>query len=405
MSRLLFWIKELFSSRNYTLRNFTLFVLILFCIQYIPIESRDGVSMLKIGVSFLCLFLLIKRPPFVSKAFILLLSYYIIVLTCVSFHPLTFRWSTMLYLLSFIVVYLYFYDSVVCRKIIDYKTFMRFIIGLIYAYTIVLILQQMLIIVGIKAFPLLNLTQFLDRGIGANSLSYEPSSAARIMAVLFLALIRMEELKQGSRVTIKDLWKNQKWATLAFLWTMITMGSGTAMIALFLTLLYFLNFKHIIMVTVSSIVIIFGIQHIEFKPIQRAKVSVTAMLTGDKENVMEADGSAASRIVPLMNFFALDFMDKDTWLGRGIDYTNNQGGYAARVNTAVIGSVNEYGMICYIVLLIFIYSCAIYKILSLETLLFTVLFGCTVGNIAYVWGAVMVFSLVRFFQSCKTKGD
>ena len=404
MNRIFYWIKRLSSLRNYTLGNFTVFVLVLFCIQYIPLESRAGVSMLKIGVSFLCLFFLLMRPPFMSKALMLLTAYFVVVFALVSLHPQTFRLSTMLYLLSFIIVYLYVYDSVVCREIIDYETFMKFIVGLIYAYTVVLMMQQALIIFGIRSFPLLNLTQFLDRGIGANSLSYEPSSAARIMAVLYLSLIRMLELKLNRAVTVSDLWQDYKWLTIGFLWTMLTMGSGTAMICLVLLSFYFLNLRHIIMVIALSITFIIGIQYIEFKPIQRVKVSVTAMLTGDKKDVMEADGSAASRIVPIMNFFALDFMDKDTWLGRGIDYTNNKGGYAARVNTAVIGGINEYGMISFLILLIFIYSCVIYKVLSLETLLFTILFGCTLVNIAYVWGAVMVFSLVRFFQTSITNG-
>ena len=388
----------------FTWQSFTIALITLFCIRYIPIETRAGVSMLKIGVSFVCLFFLLLRPPFMSKALMLLAAYFLIVFACVSLHPQTFRWSTMLYLLSFIIVYVYVYDSIVCRGIVDYETFMKFIIGLIYAYTIVLIMQQMLLIVGIRSFSLLNLTQFLDRGIGANSLSGEPSSAARIMAVLYLSLIRMLEIKLNRAVTVRDLWQDYKWLTIGFLWTMLTMGSGTAMICLVLLSFYFLNLRHIIMVIALGITFIIGIQYIEFKPIQRVKVSVTAMLTGDKKNVMEADGSAASRIVPIMNFFALDFLDKDTWLGRGIDYTNNKGGYAARVNTAVIGGVNEYGMISYLVLLIFIYSCVIYKVLSLETLLFTILFGCTLGNIAYVWGAVMVFSLVRFFQTSITNG-
>ena len=88
---------------------FTLALVTLFCIRYIPLETRAGVSMIKTGVSFICLFFLIIRPPFVSKALILSITYFITVLTCVSFHNETFRWSTMLYLLSFIIVYIFVY--------------------------------------------------------------------------------------------------------------------------------------------------------------------------------------------------------------------------------------------------------------------------------------------------------
>lgn len=386
-----------------TWRVFTIALLTLFCIRYIPIETRGGVSMLKTGVSFLCLFLLIRRPPFISKALVSLLAYFVVVFVCVSFHSHSFRWSTMLYLLSFIIVYIYVYDSVVCRKIISQDTFVKWVVGMIYAYTAVLLMQQVLIIVGIRSFPLLNLTQFLDRGIGANSLSGEPSSAARLMAVLFLALIRMEELKQGSRVTIKDLWKNKKWATLAFLWTMITMGSGTAMIALMLTSLYFLNIKHIVVVIGIVLTFSLAVKYIDFKPLQRANATITAVMTGEEE-VSKADGSAASRIIPMFNFFKLDFFDLDTWMGRGIDYSSNQGSnYTERYQEAVLGNINEYGLISYCVLLVFIFTCVIYRVFSLETMFFLILFAGTLGNIAYAWGAVMVFSAVRHFKTISHK--
>lgn len=404
MDRLFYWIRGLFFLRNCTLRNFTVFVLILFCIQYIPIESRAGVSMLKIGVSFLCLFFLLMRPPFVSKALIMLAIYFIVVFVCVSFYPQTFRWSTMLYLLSYIIVYLYVYDSVVCREMIDYETFMKFIIGLMYAYVIVLIMQQMLIIVGVRSFPLLNLTQFLDRGIGANSLSYEPSSAARIMAVLYLALIRMEELKQNKRITIQHLWENYRWPTLSFLWTMVTMGSGTAMIALLLTSLYFINIKQIIVAMGVVLVLSLAVKYIEFKPLQRVSATISAVMTGDEDEVSKVDGSAASRIVPMINFFKLDFFDLDTWLGRGIDYSSSQGrNFTERYQVAVLGNINEYGLISYVVLLVFIFTCVIYRVFSLETLFFLALFAGTLGNIAYAWGAMMVFTMVRHYQQSDPK--
>ena len=103
----------------FTWQSFTIALITLFCIRYIPIETRAGVSMLKIGISFVCLFFLLLRPPFMSKALMLLTAYFVVVFALVSLHPQTFRWSTMLYLLSFIIVYIYMYDSVVCRGIID----------------------------------------------------------------------------------------------------------------------------------------------------------------------------------------------------------------------------------------------------------------------------------------------
>ena len=58
-------------------RNIAAFLLVLFCVQYIPIESRDGVSYLKLAVSLLCPFILLKYSFKVSKAMVYFFAYYI----------------------------------------------------------------------------------------------------------------------------------------------------------------------------------------------------------------------------------------------------------------------------------------------------------------------------------------
>lgn len=56
-----------------TQRNIAAFLLVLFCIQYIPLESRDGVSYLKLLVSMLCPFVIILKSPWMSKPLLLFL--------------------------------------------------------------------------------------------------------------------------------------------------------------------------------------------------------------------------------------------------------------------------------------------------------------------------------------------
>lgn len=38
------------------------------------------------------------------------------------------------------------------------------------------------------------------------------------------------------------------------------------------------------------------------------------------------------------------------------------------------------------------------RFFSIETLVFLILFGFSLGNIAYTWGAMMIFTTVRYFQ-------
>ena len=195
LNKIFSWVNALFAARTYTLRNFTAFLLVLFCIHYIPIESRAGVSFVKVGASVLSLFVLMVYSCKVAKTMMLFVIYYVFVLSAALMHPTTLRWSTVLYLGSFLIMYVTYYNLISIEKVFSLDFFIKLLKGLLTAYFITLVIQQIFLLAGIKIFPLINLVQIIDRGIGANSLSYEPSSAARIMGASFLALLRMLELK------------------------------------------------------------------------------------------------------------------------------------------------------------------------------------------------------------------
>ena len=96
-------------------------------------------------------------------------------------------------------MFLMYYDLIHINKAISLNDFIKFIRTFIAIFAITLIFQQFLLIIGITSFPLFNLSIYLDRGIGANSLSLEPSHSARILTVLMLVLIRSYEVKYGRR--------------------------------------------------------------------------------------------------------------------------------------------------------------------------------------------------------------
>ena len=72
------------------------------------------------------------------------------------------------------LTYIAYYGLTVINEVFTKEFFVRLIRGLIAAYAIFLVLQQCLLLVGIKVFPLFNLVQDLGRGIAGNALSYEP---------------------------------------------------------------------------------------------------------------------------------------------------------------------------------------------------------------------------------------
>lgn len=385
-----------------TLRNFAIFLIIVFCIRYIPIDSRAGISYFKIGVSMLCPFIFLIYTPKINKSFFIISTYLLLVFSAAVFNPETLRWTTLVFLLSYFFVYQTFYNLVYERKVFSEESFTFFLKGFILAYFIVLVIQQIALIVGITYLPIINLTQFLDRGIGVNSLSGEPSVSARILAILFLALLRMYELKYDRSLTFKEIYQEAKWPTIGFLWCMLTMGSGTAFIALGILSLYFIKRQYAFIIVPILILFYLCIPYIDFEPLQRAYKIFNAFLTLDADIVRKADGSAAARVVPLVNTLtSLDLTKWETWFGHGVDYSLKKGIFSELV---LIGGIGDYGLLSFIVMQVLVFSCAIKKIISLETLLWIGLFNMTLANTPYVWGAIMLFTTIRYFQMAGNEG-
>lgn len=374
------------------------FILFLFCIRYIPLETRAGPSMIKIATSAICLFLLFTKGFYITRALMLLLLYVSIVFCTSYLRPQTYRWETILYLISFVLTYIYFYDRIVVRQLFTHEFFIKILRFILLAYAIALIIQQCALLAGFQTLPIINLTQFLDKGLGSNALSGEPSSAARVITVAMFCLVRMYEHHLGHKPTVKELYHLAKYPVLGYGWSILTIGSGTGFIALGLLALYFIQPKYIC-ISLSTLAIVFVIiPYIEFIPLQRAYNTFLATLTLDKSVVIETDDSAAARVVPLINTLTnLDLFNWQTWFGHGVDYIKNMGGHTDQMLARYIGCIGEYGLISFIVMQITVYKCFIRKFLSLETLFWIILFGATFGNIAYTWGVIMLMTAAKHF--------
>lgn len=388
----------------FTLRNYAVLLLILYCIVYIPIETRSGVSIIKFAVCCTCPIIWLWKTPYISRAGILVMAYFFCALASALFHYETFRASTVLYLLSFLLLYWTFYNLVYINKVLTLPYFIKWLRRFLLAYTILLLVQQMFILFQIKLFPLINLCQFLDRGLGANSLASEPSMAARIMGVLFYAYLKCNEYLNGEPVSFPSLFKGKhKWVTWGFLWSMVTMGSGTAFISLLILSLYFIRRKYLFYIAPIFLTIYFIIPFSENRSLHRARDVISATMTFDSEKIREVDSSAAARINPMVNTLTkLDFSDIDTWFGHGIDYGHSIGGSLSSQST--VGEISDYGLIVYLLGLLLVFSCSI-KIVSLPTIMYFIGIGGGTANIPYLWGILMVFLCVRYFSTYDSSNE
>lgn len=371
--------------------------LILFCIQFLPIEGH-GVDYLKFTAMAIAPVLFFIYTPRYSLAVWGCLLYFATVITSILLHDY-YRMSSIVFSAMFLVMYPLFYN-LIYDGAFSLKYFIMLMKALIYAYTICLILQQLCVSVGIHYFPLFNLVNPNSCAIDKlNSLSHEPSSSARTLGCCFYALLKTTEFEWGKTLEIKQFWKLYKWPILAFLYSMCTMGSGTAFACLMILSLYFLKKKNIGIILTVGLALYILLPLLELRELDRAVNSINGFLSFDRTAIIEADGSAATRILPMFNTLQkLDLFQFETWFGYGLDYglfdQKFQTPYSAET---MIGCITSYGFLAYLVSLFLVFTCCIRPFLSIPTLMFFAGVGGGVGNIQYQWGLLMIFTCVSYF--------
>jgi len=356
-----------------------------------------GISMILLAVLALSPLLLITKALYISRAVIWGVLYTLSVFFCASFHPVTFRLSTIIYMWMFILTYITFYNILYKGKF-SIEFFRKLLVGIIVAYGIVQIIQQILVISDIKYLPIINLFNqsylAFDR---LPSLSLEPSHSARILGAAFLSLLRLYEMEWGKYVRITDLYRNAKWTSLLFLWSMLTMGSGTAIICLLIIILYFINRRYTIYFVPVLILIVYLLPNISYKPIQRVYTAIEVTQTLESDAISKADASASTRILPFIYTYEhFDVFEAETWFGNGIDSGINNDKWG---RYRMIGGMSDYGLLSYIFALGLIFSTSIRKVFSLETLFFIVILMAEVRSIYVWWSVITVFAVIRYFQN------
>lgn len=382
-------------SHHNILRTYGTLLITLYLVYYIPIDSFATDAPIKTALMALSIVVLFTYTFNVSKAFLLGILYLSVQYTIASFHPDTFRWSTHIYSLLLVMTYVCFYNLVFINRIFSIEYFIKICKWMMMAYFVVCIIQQFLIIIGVTYFPLANLILNLNRGIGCQSLSMEPSHFARIMLVFYYAYIKCNEYKRDEGpFTLKELFSGEhKWVTIRFVWMMTTMGSGTAFVCLILLSLYFVrksNWYYVL----PTLLILYGlIQASGIEHLDRATGVMNNVVMLDKEGAMEADGSGAGRVAPFLNSLNADFTKFETWFGYGTDYTRKNKLFINHTNTLF----DDYGFIFYVISLTLNLSCA-FKFWSLGTIyMFAGIGGGSGGNIQYGWALMMVMTCVRYF--------
>ena len=375
-------------------------MLVLFNIMFVPIE-QGPFSPVKIGFMGICPLIFIAKKPIVTKALVLAAIYWLVCYT-LSLLKGEMRFSTLGFLGMYLILYINYYSFIV-KGTFTLEYFTKVLKYLIIAYAVVLIGQQMCVLVGLRNMPLLNLqNQFFLSITKLPSLTLEPSHSARILTFTMLGYLRCMEIMKGKRITLQELFSpEQRIVTFSFLWSMLMMGSGTAFVGMGVLSLYFITRKTVIYIIPLIIGMFMLGQSMELKQMDRAVALAEAASTGSAEEAMAADGSGATRIIPVMNVFTkTDVTQLETWIGKKSMEKDKH--WWMRTDTKIY---DQYGLIAFIISLVFIYSCVIRHFFSIETLLYLILLGFTLGNIYYAWGCLMIMTGVTYFQKICIEND
>ena len=382
-------------SKHDILRFLTIVFIILFNTYYLPIDGRGGMGPIRYAMMGLAVAML----PFcfkISKAVIFGFIYLATQYLAAIFHPESIRWTTLFYSAELILTYISLYHLIYVEKVFTIDLFIKIIRWLMILYFGVFITQQLFMIIGIRVFPLINMTYDVHRGFGCYSLSMEPSTFARTMLVCYYAYIKCHEYKRGSGpFSLRELFsKEHRFITIIFLWMMCTMGSGTAFVCLIGLTAYFVrwnNWYYIIPILLLMYFIILPAVHVE--QLHRATRITTAMTTFDQSQVENADGSGASRISPLLNSLNADFTKKETWFGYGVDYGRRNNTFVKQTGTLF----DDYGVLFYLASVAMNLACG-YRLKSLAFLFCLMGVGGGTGtNIHYAYGLMILMTCVRYF--------
>ena len=390
--KLPFKLKDITSNRGIA----TIY-LVTMCTQFVAIEGY-GVSPLKVALMGLAPLLFVFRTPYMTKATLWCSLYMAVVLFC-AYQQDYVRFSTLGYLGMFLITYMVFYNLLYKKHAFSLMYFIRLLRFMILAYAVCLLAQQAFVLVGIYNFPLINL--YNQYYLAINKLptwNLEPSHTARVLGVLYYAYLRCCEIVEEEKLSLKRIFEPfHRWVTIGFLYVMVTMGSGTAFISLIILAMYFVQAKRLWYVVPIFMGLYFILPLMNIKQLDRAVNVINATLTLDAEEVNRADGSAASRITSWLNTLNMDLDSNETWFGKGTN-TREQNVIAHRTQTGKIGNIDQYGLLSYLLAWGLLLSCC-FRFRSLETIMVLAGIGGGVMNIAYAWGLLMIFTVIRYFQT------
>lgn len=316
-------------------------------------------------------------------------------------HPETMRWSTVLYSMMFGLTFIA-YKQLLRQKHFSVLNYLKILKLLIYAYFIVLLVQQFCVLTGLPVFNLSNYDATQPWKL--NALGAEPSHSGRIVALLMYSYIVIKEKLLNRSYNLKKDIRKDKWVWIGFIWTMITMGSGTAFLFLGIVLFKFVRFKNWIPLFIVGLAAAALISVLEIPVLERATKTITATLTLDEATIIDADHSASIRIVPMIILIKiLDLSSVNGWFGHGVDHVSTfLSDYMPGVPEGISGGGLfqlwiEYGFISFWLFVLFSFITTFNKAAKMNIVFWFLLVFMYGVNTQIIWLCLIVLYTNNYF--------
>ena len=383
------------------LNVFLFIVVFAVCLEF-TFDQKARNLLLVAFMAISSLTLIFHRSFYKSDVFLLCFAFCLLGFPILA-HDNETRWSTIIYsclfFTSFAVFTRAFHVSNYSRY--DFLVTLKF---LLYAYCLVLIIQQVSVVIGLPPLNLRNYNAL--EPFKLNSLGAEPSWSGRIIALLFYCYITVKEFVVKKDYNFKDNFKEDKWVWFSFLWSMITMISGTAMAFLVIVLFKFVRLqKKVFVIIPLFLVLIFVAENSHFKPYERMRDTTMATLTLDEQKIIQADHSASFRIVPLISLIkSVDISSFEGIFGHGVDSVSQDldfGLGVATSTTSLVGVWYEFGFIAFILFIYFSFRLC-FDIKSPVSIVFWFMLVFLYGlNTQIPWLAIMLLFMTKHYSNDK----
>lgn len=293
-----------------------------------------------------------------------------------------------------------YYSLIYVNRAFTLDYYIKLIRVVIFAFAGCLVLQQALHLVGIEYFPLVNSYTSYGRGfLAGNSLAIEPSHSARMLTVTCYVYLRLLEIKNGGKLAFGALFIDNRRTFIAFFYTMVTMGSGTAFVGLSILALYFIDRRYILPLIPFAFALYYIAANIEYEPLQRFLDVAEASIEMDSAEMRKVDHSASSRTNVIFNSIKyFDISDPKLLFGHGMgaNWLNPK---------STLDAIYNYGLASYACKLGLFFSCCWNGLFSLPVLMFILLFSFNIGNFAYGWACLMMLATLKYFQTHRECDD